>query len=224
MLPSDRQHNSMLERVFAPGDLIFNLCFAAPNGGENAKIFEISLDLLCVPDLNYGMNEAIGESKKDRKRATLPGMASPPFAERLSFGIHQLSAQMARISNPLFRKYGIDIPSSRILVLALEEEGVGASRVIDLLRLPQSTTSHQFQRLEKLGYLYRQRDHTDQRMVTIHLTQNGRHVANACNQLSIEVYQLMIRHLRAAEIHLARDILERMLEGINQLGVVNLTD
>lgn len=143
---------------------------------------------------------------------------SPPLAARLSFGIHQLSAQMARICNPLFRQYGIDILSSRILVLALEEDGVGAGRVIDMLRLPQSTTSHQFQRLERLGYISRERDPVDQRMVTLRLTPEGRHVAEACNRLSIDVYQSMIQQLSPQDIASARDIMARMLSGLEDLS------
>ncbi len=116
----------------------------------------------------------------------------PPVFQRLSFRIHQLNAQLARVCNPLFRQYGVDLISSRILVLVLELGAIRAGELVDLMMLPQSTISHQLQRLEKLSYLERTRRDEDQRVVTVSLTPTGRLVADACEKLSLNVYSALV--------------------------------
>ena len=116
----------------------------------------------------------------------------PAVQDRLSFKIHQLTAQLARVCNPLFRQYGVDLISSRLLVLVLELGALKAGELVDHMMLPQSTISHQLQRMEKLGYLERSRRDSDQRVVTVTLTPTGRLVADACERLSLQVYATLI--------------------------------
>ncbi len=139
------------------------------------------------------------------------------YTDRLSFFIHQLSAQMARVVNPLFREFDVDLVSSRVLVLALERGAIGAGEIVDLLLLPQSTVSHQLQRLEKIGYILRTRAGADQRLVTVELTGRGRVVAEACNQRSIEVFDAMVAPLRPAQIAQCRDTMAAMLQALSEL-------
>jgi DNA-binding MarR family transcriptional regulator len=155
--------------------------------------------------------------------ATVPDATDPleaghlHYTDRLSFFIHQLSAQMARVVNPLFREYDVDIVSSRVLVLALERGDIGAGEIVDLLLLPQSTISHQLQRLEKIGYIARKRAGADQRLVTVELTERGRIVAEACNQHSIAVFDAMVAPLTSAQIAECRDTMALMLGALTQL-------
>lgn len=139
------------------------------------------------------------------------------YTDRLSFFIHQLSAQMARVVNPLFREFDVDLVSSRVLVLALERGRIGAGEIVDLLMLPQSTVSHQLQRLEKIGYILRKRDDADQRLVTVGLTEHGRVVAEACNRHSIAVFDAMVAPLTPAQIAQCRDTMALMLKALSQL-------
>jgi MarR family transcriptional regulator, organic hydroperoxide resistance regulator len=139
------------------------------------------------------------------------------YTDRLSFPIHQLSAQLARVVNPLFREFDIDLNSSRVLVLALERGGLGAGEMVDLLLLPQSTVSHMLQRLERIGYIERRRTGSDQRVVTIQLTERGRTVAQACNQRSIEVFDAMVAPLAPSQIAECRKAMDLMLIALAQL-------
>jgi MarR family transcriptional regulator, organic hydroperoxide resistance regulator len=136
---------------------------------------------------------------------------APPVYERVSFAIHQLGAQMARICNPLFRKYGVDVLTTRILVLVLERETMAIGDMVKLLRLPQSTISHQVKRLEGMRYLARTRDQQDRRVVSVMLTATGRLVAEACNALSIEVYRTMVGDMPVEQVEAVRADLAAML-------------
>lgn len=139
------------------------------------------------------------------------------YTDRLSFFVHQLSAQMARVVNPIFRKFDVDLVSSRILVLALERGGIGAGVIVDLLLLPQSTISHQLRRLEKIGYIVRRRAGTDQRLVTVELTDRGRVVAESCNRHSIEVFDAMVAPLTPTQIAECREMMGLMLGALTHL-------
>lgn len=145
----------------------------------------------------------------------------PALNQRLSFGIHQLSAQMNRICNPLFRRYKVDQVSCQILVLALERDGIGVGEIINLLLLPQSTISHQVKRLEALGYITRSRSGTDQRVVRVELTATGRLVAEACNALSMDVYRAMVDGISAETSDALRAEMRAMLERLGHVRAAN---
>lgn len=155
-----------------------------------------------------------GQAKADRP--------APPVYERVSFALHQLSAQMARICNPLFRKYGVDVLTTRILVLVLERETMAIGDMVRLLRLPQSTISHQVKRLEGMGYLARTRGLSDRRVVSLMLTATGKLVAEACNALSIEVYRTMVGDMPVEQIEAVRSDLAMMLERLEQSAATAL--
>lgn len=141
----------------------------------------------------------------------------PPLSERISFRIHQLSAQMARITNPLFRQFGIDVVSSQILLLIQERSRVGISELLGIVHLPQSTISHQLQRLEKRGYIHRERGGVDQRTVTLSLTESGARVAAECETISTRVYEAMVEGLGGTSAEKVCAELDTMLVQLSQL-------
>ena len=141
----------------------------------------------------------------------------PPLSERISFRIHQLSAQMARITNPLFREFGIDVVSSQLLLLVQERGGIGISELLAAMHLPQSTISHQLQRLEKRGYITRERGGGDQRTVMIALTDAGRRVADECEAISARVYEAMLDGLQGTSADSVCAELDTMLDQLAQM-------
>lgn len=148
----------------------------------------------------------------------------PPLEDRLSFSFHQISAQMARICNPLFRSYGIDVSSARILVLALEAEVIEVSRVRKLMHLPHSTLAHQIQRIEGHGYVVRAKSPTDGRAITLTLTPKGSEVAQACEELSIAVHNAIHASLTAREIAAMQSGTAKILSALSQLGESEAAD
>src|SRR6478735_8327365 len=107
--------------------------------------------------------------------------APTPASRRLTLQVHRLSARIAKVANPLFRVHDLDQVSSRILVLLLERGEMRVGELVDYMVLPQSTISHQLQRLEKRKLLRRRRARDDNRSVAVSLTQRGLEVARQCN-------------------------------------------
>ena len=138
--------------------------------------------------------------------------ALPPIEDRLSFLIHRINAQLARICNPFFGTLDMDLYSSRILVILLEKGAVRVGELVDLMALPQSTISHQLQRLEKRGLLTRNRVSSDNRSVTVKLSKEGNRAAQQCNATSAIVYDAMIKDMNAEDLEILRHHMSAMFE------------
>lgn len=134
----------------------------------------------------------------------------PPIEERLSFLVHRITAQMARICNPMFRHLKVDILMSRMLVILLEKGPLPAGELVRIMALPQSTISHQLKRIEKLEYVVRKIDKDDSRSIIVSLTPRGRKTAKRCNELSREVTGLLLDALSGADVSFVRESLKRM--------------
>lgn len=145
------------------------------------------------------------------------GHAPPPIEERVSFLIHRVNAQLARVCNPFFARYDLDLYSSRILVVVLEKDSLKVGELVELMALPQSTISHQLRRLDKQGLIRRDRLRDDNRSVVVSLTGQGKRLAHACNQLSSQIYDAMIEDIPASDLDLLRQGLGVMFARLKSL-------
>ena len=124
----------------------------------------------------------------------------PNLGRRPTFLVHQLNAELARICNPMFRSLGVDLITSRILVIVLERGETYVGDVVDVMALPQSTVSHQIKRLEAGGFLKRRTDTQDNRAVLLTLTRRGRRVAEQCDAVSQSIYAELFADMPAREV------------------------
>jgi DNA-binding MarR family transcriptional regulator len=137
------------------------------------------------------------------------GAALPPLAERISFLVHRVGAHMARISNPWFQEAGVDLVTSRMIVLLAERGELTAGEIVKVMALPQSTISHQLKRLEGLGYLTREVGPDDSRIVIARLTPQGVEVARRSNALSREVVGALVAAIGEDDLPTVRAALKR---------------
>lgn len=137
------------------------------------------------------------------------GSALPPLAERISFLVHRVGAHMARISNPWFQEAGVDLVTSRMIVLLAERGELTAGEIVKVMALPQSTISHQLKRLEGLGYLTREVGPQDSRIVIARLTPEGIEVARRSNALSREVVDALVAAIGEDDLPIVRAALKR---------------
>lgn len=119
--------------------------------------------------------------------AALTGDAGLPFDRRISYLIYRLSAKLSVVANRMFAETGLDVYSSRIILLLVEYEEMRVGELASAMVLPQSTMSHQLARLEVQGLIRRQRAEDDNRSVTVTLTPAGRKAAVDCEALSAHI-------------------------------------
>ena len=143
----------------------------------------------------------------------------PPLQDRISFLMHRINAQMQRICNPRFERWGVDLVTSRMLVALLERGAMSSGDVVWTMALPQSTISHQIKRLEALGYVARSTDAVDSRIVIATLTDTGRSVAEAANELSRSVTDTLLDAIGDDEVELVRAALKRIDRALETLSL-----
>jgi len=68
-------------------------------------------------------------------------MEHEPFDSRLTFLVYRVTAKLTLVANRLFRQHGLDIYSSRILLLLLDVDDRAVGELVDTMALPQSTVS-----------------------------------------------------------------------------------
>lgn len=78
------------------------------------------------------------------------------------------------------------------------------------MALPQSTISHQFKRLGRLGYITREKGAADSRIVIARLTGQGRLIADETNQLSRKVVTQMLQSIGDDDAQTIRSGLKEM--------------
>lgn len=160
------------------------------------------------------------------RRAKTAGAAAlngslPPVVERVTFLVHRVNARVAAACNPVFARYDVDLYSSRILALLFERTEMRVGELVDSMVLPQSTISHQLQRLEKRGLIRRRRTRADNRSVAVTLTPRGRQTAQECNDLSVAVYSTIIADFDAKEI---KDLTRLLTKLFGTLGNFELPE
>jgi DNA-binding MarR family transcriptional regulator len=143
----------------------------------------------------------------------------PPLQDRISFLMHRINAQMHRICNPRFERWGVDLVTSRMLVALLERGPMSSGEIVRTMALPQSTISHQVKRLEALGYVGRSTDPVDSRIVIATLTKAGREVAMAANELSRSVTDALLDAIGDGDVEPIRAALKRMDQALEVLSL-----
>jgi DNA-binding MarR family transcriptional regulator len=143
----------------------------------------------------------------------------PPLQDRISFLMHRINAQMLRICNPRFDHWGVDLVTSRMLVAMLERGPMSSGDIVRTMALPQSTISHQVKRLEALGYVARSTDSVDSRIVIATLTEAGREVATAANDLSRSVTDILLDAIGDTDVEMVRAALKRMDQALETLSL-----
>lgn len=134
----------------------------------------------------------------------------PPLINRVSFLVHRINAHLLRVTNPLLRKWGIDLIESRLLAVLFENGPLSAGDIVAIMALPQSTVSHQTKRLEKIGYVSRTSGKHDSRMVITALTELGREIAIEGGELSRTVTDQIREAIGDDQLELVRASLKRV--------------
>ncbi len=140
--------------------------------------------------------------------------SKPPFiplADRISFLVHRINAHLLRHTNPRLKIWNVDLTESRLLVALLELGPMPAGDLVRVMALPQSTVSHQVKRLEKRGYVVREQDAKDSRVIITQLTNAGRDIASQADDYSREVAQQVASALGdEQELAIVRAALKRI--------------
>lgn len=124
-----------------------------------------------IPDAGFGSYRKVpcgtSELPKNEHKGdvTLDG--------QLCFAIYKNSNKLARLYREHLKPHGLTFPLYLVLIVLWEHAPCPVGRIVQELDLETSTVTPLLKRLQALGYVSRTRDHSDERRVTITLTEQG---------------------------------------------------
>lgn len=95
------------------------------------------------------------------------------FEDFLCFALYSANHAMNRAYKPLLETLGLTYPQFIVMVVLWEKDKQTVKELGEKLFLASNTLTPLLKRLEKMGYVTRQRDSVDERKVLISLTRQG---------------------------------------------------
>ncbi|MEQ9422770.1 MAG: MarR family transcriptional regulator [Cyclobacteriaceae bacterium] len=92
---------------------------------------------------------------------------------QICFLLYAASRQATKVYGPLLKELDITYPQYLVLLVLWEHKEMKVSEIGNLLMLESNTLTPLLKRLEQRGFVFRLRSNTDERCVTISLTENG---------------------------------------------------
>jgi DNA-binding MarR family transcriptional regulator len=103
--------------------------------------------------------------------------ACPPelkLDNQLCFAVYSATHAFAQAYKPHLEPLGLTYPQYLVMLLLWERDGRSVNELGAPLRLDSGTLTPLLKRMEKAGFLTRQRDEKDERVTRIHLTAHGK--------------------------------------------------
>ena len=131
-----------------------------------------------------------------------------------------LVAQVGRLhhkrAHALLEELGLYHGQPRLLLALWHEEGPTQSELADRLHVAPATITKMLQRMAEAGFVERQRDSVDQRLVRVYLTDAGRAVQERVQQVWAQMEREVLEGFDEEERRQLRAYLLRILENLRE--------
>lgn len=97
-----------------------------------------------------------------------------PLSQQACFALYSTSLAMTKVYKPLLASLKLTYPQYLVMLALWEQDKRMVSEIGDALFLDSGTLTPLLKKLERLGYVLRQRSEMDERCVVIELTAAGR--------------------------------------------------
>lgn len=105
----------------------------------------------------------------------------------LCFALYSTSLSMTKVYKPLLAKHKLTYPQYLVLLVLWEQDGLSVNAIGERLFSDSGTLTPLLKRLEKLGFVQRQRAREDERKVMITLTEEGRLLQGVVAEIHHEI-------------------------------------
>jgi len=123
-----------------------------------------------------------------------------------------------RIFERILKEYNIEINSAqgRIMFALWQKDGVSINELAKKTQLKKSTLTSMLDRLERMGYIRRQRSKKDRRKILIKRTKKDKSLESKYVELSQEITRLFYKDFSKSEIDRFEKDLERILDNLTE--------
>jgi len=106
---------------------------------------------------------------------------------QLCFALYSASRALTRAYTPLLEPLGLTYPQYLALLVLWAEDGISVKQLGERLALDSATLTPLLKRLAERGLVERRRDESDERVVRIHLTPEGRALKTKARRIPAEL-------------------------------------
>ncbi len=121
-----------------------------------------------------------------------------------------------RISERILKQYNVEINSAqgRIMFALWQKDSISINELANKTQLKKSTLTSMLDRLEKMGYIRRQRSKTDRRKILIKRTKKDRTMEKKYVEVSEEMTKLFYKGFSKDQIDRFEKDLEQILNNL----------
>lgn len=128
--------------------------------------------------------------------------------------LQNIAIQTRKKYTQQLRELGLHIGQELALFHLWEQDGIPQSQLRNKMGVEASTVSNMLRRLEQDHIVYRKQDESDQRISNVYLTEKGRQLQGAVEDIWKEHELSMLRDIPSEELMLMRRILKQMQENL----------
>ena len=137
---------------------------------------------------------------------------TPRLDDQLCFALYAASRAVVAAYQPVLSSLDITYPQYLVLMVLWEEDGCRVTRLGERLELDSGTLSPLLKRLETRGLVERRRSETDERVVEIWLTAEGKRVKKRAPEAQASAFCKV--NMPVAEIQRLRDTLKELTKNL----------
>jgi DNA-binding MarR family transcriptional regulator len=119
------------------------------------------------------------------------------------------------LSNTFMDQIAMHRAQATLLCRVFAQEGMTQSEIASQLSVQGATVTNMLQRMEETGLITRQRDHEDNRLVRVYLTEAGKNKERSIVEQFVKVEETMFAGLTQEDRTLLRRILRQMLANMS---------
>ncbi len=114
-------------------------------------------------------------------------MTATHINQQMCFALYSASLSMTKVYKPLLTSLNLTYPQYLVLLVLWQQDKITVNALADQLFLDSGTLTPLLKRLEKNGYIGRQRDTDDERRVIVTLTETGRNLETLSKYINKKV-------------------------------------
>jgi DNA-binding MarR family transcriptional regulator len=133
---------------------------------------------------------------------------------QLCFSVYVLHREIMQCYRPILKDIDLTYPQYIAMMALWEKDDLTVNQVGEILQLDNGTLTPLLKRLESKALLTRRRSKEDERVVKIHLTENGRKLKEKAACVPIELGKAM--NLNLEEMQQLKDLSDKVARQIHE--------
>ncbi len=134
--------------------------------------------------------------------------------QQLCFSVYVLHREIMQCYRPILKDIDLTYPQYIAMMALWEKDDLTVNQVGEILQLDNGTLTPLLKRLESKALLTRRRSKEDERVVKIHLTENGRKLKEKAACVPIELAKAM--NLNLEEMQQLKDLSDKVARQIHE--------